>query len=324
MKIFVSLASYRDPLLWFTVHDAYKKAKHPENLVFAIVDQGSAPQYRHVEKTGFATQIRYVFIQAVDARGACWARHLAQTLYDGEDFFLQVDSHTWFDQDWDALCIGLMQSNYTPNPKKLLTGYPRAFEFKEGKPVDVSGTKDLIYAKVKEGETLKTENPLLAFSSATMPSEYPVPACHIAGGFVFTLGQFCQEVPYDPVLYFTGEEQNLSVRAYTHGYDLLHPPLVPVLHFYGRHKEVRHWAAEDDELRPVRWWDMTKRSDQRMADLLYHGKDLGAYGLGKTRSLRDYASFCGIDYINRVIAPREASPPPQGIAPPPADTPVSG
>jgi hypothetical protein len=69
---------------------------------------------------------------------------------------------------------------------------------------------------------------------------------------------------------------------------------------------------------------MAKRSNERMADLLYHKKDLGIYGLGKVRTLRDYATFCGIDYENRVIAPSPASPPPQGTAPPPTSTPASG
>lgn len=323
MTIFVSIASYRDPLLWFTVNDCYKKAKNPKDLVFGIVDQGSIPQHRAVDKTGFADQIRYVFIGAVDARGACWARHLVQSLYHNEDYFLQVDSHSWFDQDWDELCIQLMKSNYTPNPKKLYSCYARGFEFIDGKPTDTSGTKDLIYSKVKEGETLKDHDPLLAFTSDIMQSDYPVPACHIGAGFIFTLGQFVREVPYDPCLYFNGEEQNIAVRAFTHGYDVLHPPLAPVYHFYGRNKEFRHWASEDDELRTVKWYDFAKRSNERMADLLYHKKDLGIYGLGKVRTLRDYATFCGIDYENKVIAPSSPRPPRPSTSIPLINIPVS-
>jgi hypothetical protein len=35
-KIFVQIASYRDPELIPTIKDCIDKAKHPENLVFAI------------------------------------------------------------------------------------------------------------------------------------------------------------------------------------------------------------------------------------------------------------------------------------------------
>ena len=41
-------------------------------------------------------------------------------------------------------------------------------------------------------------------------------------------------VPYDPTLYFLGEEITLAVRAYTHGYDLFHPSETIVWHEYTR------------------------------------------------------------------------------------------
>ena len=40
-KIFVSIASYRDPELLSTLRDLINKAKYPENLVFSIAWQHS-------------------------------------------------------------------------------------------------------------------------------------------------------------------------------------------------------------------------------------------------------------------------------------------
>ena len=39
MKIFISIASYQDPMLELTILNAYEKAKRPENLVFGVCDQ---------------------------------------------------------------------------------------------------------------------------------------------------------------------------------------------------------------------------------------------------------------------------------------------
>ena len=36
-KIFISIASYRDPELLPTIRDAIKRAEQPENLVFAKI-----------------------------------------------------------------------------------------------------------------------------------------------------------------------------------------------------------------------------------------------------------------------------------------------
>ena len=40
-KIFIQIASYRDPQLLPTIKDCISKAKHPNNLVFAIAWQHS-------------------------------------------------------------------------------------------------------------------------------------------------------------------------------------------------------------------------------------------------------------------------------------------
>ena len=39
MKIFIQVASYRDPQLIPTIESALENAKHPENLVFGIARQ---------------------------------------------------------------------------------------------------------------------------------------------------------------------------------------------------------------------------------------------------------------------------------------------
>ena len=40
-KIFIQIASYRDPQLVPTIKDCIEKAKYPENLIFAITWQHS-------------------------------------------------------------------------------------------------------------------------------------------------------------------------------------------------------------------------------------------------------------------------------------------
>jgi hypothetical protein len=39
-----------------------------------------------------------------------------------------------------------------------------------------------------------------------------------------------------------------------------------------------------------------------MTALLQHNADLGIYGLGKARTLAEYANFSGIDYRSKTIA----------------------
>jgi hypothetical protein len=98
------------------------------------------------------------------------------------------------------------------------------------------------------------------------------------------------------------------VRAYTHGWDIYHTTHVPIYHLYNTgevetsHREL-HWSPDVDEKRNQRWWDLDNKSKERMTNLLHRNKDLGVYGLGKSRSLVEYANFSGIDYRNKTLAP---------------------
>ena len=55
MKIFISIASYQDPLLESTIISAYESSKNPENLVFGVCDQSSYPL--DIDKFSFKDQI---------------------------------------------------------------------------------------------------------------------------------------------------------------------------------------------------------------------------------------------------------------------------
>ena len=99
MKIFVSIASYQDPLLETTIKSAVERAHNPNNLHFSICDQSSNPI--NIDSLLPNVKITYEHVEPIDSEGPCWARHKIQKAYDGEEFFLQIDSHMQFEDGWD-------------------------------------------------------------------------------------------------------------------------------------------------------------------------------------------------------------------------------
>ena len=91
MKIFISIASYQDPLLETTVLSAFNNAITPENLHFGICDQSLKPL--DISLFSFASQISYEHIDPKISEGPCWARHRIQNFYENEDYYFQIDSH---------------------------------------------------------------------------------------------------------------------------------------------------------------------------------------------------------------------------------------
>ena len=44
------------------------------------------------------------------SRGGPWARNRAQSLWRGEPYTLQVDSHMKFEPEWDAKLVDMLES----------------------------------------------------------------------------------------------------------------------------------------------------------------------------------------------------------------------
>ncbi|KNC56390.1 uncharacterized protein AMSG_02359 [Thecamonas trahens ATCC 50062] len=137
--IFVSVASFRDPLCPLTLASALLAARRPQRVVFGLVDQGVAsepdgepdaasfepcaqalerlygdeirvatgcPKPGPFDCSGFLREIR---VSEADSRGPAVARAMATSLLHGNDaYYMQIDSHTVFGPHWDTALIRML------------------------------------------------------------------------------------------------------------------------------------------------------------------------------------------------------------------------
>lgn len=298
-KIFVQIAAYRDPELLPTIRDCIKKAEKPENLVFGIAWQRSKEDvWDTLEEYKDDPRFKIIDIDYKDGLGTCWARHKLNELYDGEKYTLQLDSHHRFVRNWDKKCKimidNLVQAGHE-NP--ILTTYVPSYDPQN----DPAG-------RVKEVWKLNfdrfTPEGIIFMLPANVENaelyELPIHTRFFSAHFMFTFGQFVKDVPYDPNLYFHGEEISMAVRAYTQGYDLFTPNEIICWHEYTRKGRVRHW----DENK--KWEELNAKSLKRVKQLLgVDGEkanyEFGQYGLGSKRSLEEYETYAGIRFADRAI-----------------------
>lgn len=298
-KIFIQIASYRDPQLILTIKDCLQKAKHPENLTFGIAWQFSPEdEWDNVDEFRADPRFRIIEINYKLAEGTCWARNKIQQCYDDEEYTLQLDSHHRFIQDWDAELIKMYKALKEKGHKKpLITGYLPSFDPEK----DPEGR---IHVPWKMNFDRFAPEGVVFFLPASIDEfkelDSPVPARFYSGHFAFTTGKFAQEVQHDPDYYFHGEEISIAVRAFTHGYDLFHPHKVIGWHEYTRRGKTKHW--DDNQ----RWGERNARSHQRNRQLFGMEETIepinfGKYGFGKERTLEDYERYSGISFKRRAV-----------------------
>lgn len=299
-KIFIQIASYRDPQLIPTIEDAINNALHPENLVFSIArqyhdDDGFDDLSQYSEDLRF----RILNIPYNESKGVCWARNLTQQMYDDEEYTLQIDSHMRFRKNWDYYLINMVKNLQKKGHKKpLLTGYVSSFNPENDPQERIQEPWRMVFDRfIPEGA--------IFFLPETIPYwkglKSPVPARFYSAHFCFTLGQFAKEVPHDPQFYFHGEEISIAVRAYTHGYDLFHPHILTLWHEYTRKGRTKQWDDDKEWGEKNRLAHLKNRKLFSMDGEVYNPEEFGIYGFGTERTLRDYEKYAGINFKDRSV-----------------------
>lgn len=288
MTVFVSVASYRDPELAPTVLDCLAKAGHPDEVRVVVCWQHRGDE--DVSAIAADPRVKLLDVDARDSRGACWARAQVMRHYTDEDWFLQVDSHTRFAPDWDTRVIA--SAHATGAAKPVITCYPSTYD----PATEFTGTgvpSETVVARwTTDGLPVYAQRRIRDLSGTSMPARF------VAGGFLFAPGTFVREVPYDPNIYFHGEEITVALRAYTWGYDLFHPTEVLSWHYYIRKEHPRHWTDHVGSDGGTSWPVLDRASRRRVNNLLRYPTP-GRFGVGTVRTLADYEVYSGCDFRRR-------------------------
>jgi len=301
-KIFVSIAAYRDPELIPTIKDLLSTCSNPSDLHICIGWQHSKEDtWDTLDEFKDDPRFTIIDVDYKEAKGVCWMRKQIQDYYQGEEYYLQLDSHHRFSQDWDVTLKDYLHylqcKNYL---KPILTAYiPGYFPDRdpEGRVQEVWGLN--IQRFMPSGVIFLQPHHVDNWQELTEPFK----ARFISAHFIFTVGKFVEEVPYDELLYFHGEESSLAARAYTYGYDLFSPHRPIVWHEYTREGKKKHWDDNQD------WKQRDDDSYARYRKLM--GQDEGCTScqrksiapryFGTARTFEQYEKYAGLKFSTRQI-----------------------
>lgn len=293
-RILILIASYRDHEIANTVRSALEMAACPNDVRFAICHQFDSDTKHLLDEWKADHRFSIDEVPFAQSQGCCWARNRTFRLFDDEAYILQIDAHTRFADQWDLRYIHMLET--ADSSKPIITSYPSSFTIGDDGEVELdttAGPQRLVIAKERDDLTVLQTTEKLVDQSAPQPSPT------LAAGQLFTIGQFCHDVDYDPQLYFAGEELSLAARAFTSGYDLFCPNDVLIWHLY-EHDEPKHWEDHDT-------YDESHVVAVKRLRTLFQGDQgaLGRYGLGTTRSLAEFEALAGVDLQNAPLSQLE-------------------
>lgn len=290
MSIFISLASYREPELRFTIESAIRNASKPEELYFGVYSQVEDGEHPDLSDIPNLTE---VVVPASEARGPGYARAQVMKMFGDQDYFLQIDAHSIFAKDWDIRVVNLYNKirRETKNDKVIISfwGKPYMRDF---------DTNEVILGVYQNGDwdvNVPHYTELVRYKESWIGSRVEIPrsmnyhesACAL-GGFIFADKRIVDEVPYDEDVAWTGEEIMFSVRAYTRGWKIYSPKMLLLYHNYERHDNPRVWNDK-----PENWKEYEAKGRRKMYEALTLKLD-GPYGIGDKDLYVDYQKRFGV------------------------------
>jgi len=320
--IFVSIASYRDRMCSRTLSSLYAEAKNPSHVYVGICQQNN-----HATDTDcvlgvdlesdlfqewIVSNVRILRIPNDQAQGPTFARYYCSLLYNQEDFFFQIDSHSLFTKHWDERLITMMddlQFKYNIQ-KPVISHYCDIYENYSSEPLH--GTVTTMTSMGLE------ENHMIFFLGAEYlpPLSHPRVGAFISGQMFFCSGEFLKELPFDPFLpdLFFGEEILLTLRFYTHGYDIFTPNQNIIYHSYTRDKEPKYWVDKrieySDSINKTKYLVGMVNTESFNPSIIRDEQvrqSIHIYGMGNQRSVSHYWNWIGLDPIVFASSPRSTT-----------------
>ena len=301
--IFVHLPSYRDPELVPTIKDALKNVKYPKRIHFGICRQYH-PDDKFDDLSEYKNDKRFNIYECLytEAKGLPWARAVInKQLMGKQDYILQLDSHHRFEKDWDVTLIEMHNQREKQGYKPILAAYlPLYTPFNDPGGRTMEPWQQHFVCFYPHGTIFIRPGLLTGWQDMT---EAPF-SRFLSGHFCFARAEWAKEIKHDPDIYFSGEEINLTVRSYTHGYDMFHPYKLVVWHSTMREERSGMLKWDDDAKQGVDWWNKQETARAKIRQLFCtedNGFDLTGYDLGIARTLAEYEVYAGVNFKTRSV-----------------------
>jgi hypothetical protein len=239
----------------------------------------------------------YKKIHYSESSGVGYARSLIQTFIRPQDeYFFQIDSHSQFKQNWDIQLLEDYKkcSEYWGDPI-ILSSYPYGYLYDEFGNFEYTKFENptSVKAIISDNESLRYACKYREYTG----NEFGVYSGYFCAGLVFGKTELFIETPYDPNIYFNGEEQTLSIRFYEKGVKIIAPPKNYMYHDYVGKKRKRQWDGVQEFYQAN-----DQKSIQRLNDFYECSLEDSQYSVKDKNSIFDWV-YCFVDLEHKDLLP---------------------
>lgn len=229
-SIFVSIASYRDSKVKDTIINLFEKCSNPDRLRVVVALQDEQSAYDEILKLPYPN-LEVLFTEYQNTKGVVWARNRIRDKFENEDYFLQLDSHMRFKNDWDLILVN--QHKSMSNNKVIISTYPNHCDIPdvEEEYLKLPFNAPLVFRNfLNSPESM--DNRWRAKNLDSLNDFEIYDNKRISAAFLFVKGNWVNEVKMPEQMVFSGEEDAMTYLSFLKGWDIKLPSEACVYHNY--------------------------------------------------------------------------------------------
>ena len=273
MSIYIALCCLGvDTELIKTIKSAKDNAENPDDIHIGIAFIGNKDFYQKtMEQCSEYSNITTKFYELKNNLGVGKGRSFATSMYNNQDYFLQVDAHTFFLQNWDKYLIERFKlaCQETGNEKTVISGFPGRYGYVDDEgnnvfwvdsrssypvylkdiycltPENFGGIKYNIFKSYRK--LIPKWNPVnneVILNNAYSENNF-IPLIKISAAFMFGNKNLANYTGLEPGSEFWEEEILQSINLIAEGFTLVFSgPEIPINHFYSEDKRGNEGTRE--------------------------------------------------------------------------------
>lgn len=292
-KILVEIAAYCDPELLNTINSALIQADNPDRVYFSVCYQSDDEEdYKKLKEI---KNCKVKWLKQSEARGSCYARYLCQQMIDDEEYVYQIDSHMRFVKHWDTKLIEELLS--LNDPKAIISFYPAdcngemMFYPLDDKAFDNPTTGGIMYVTGFREESLPFVSTCCELVDTDEKSH--LRSVLISAGNFFAFSGAHKEALHDPEMYFYGDELCMSIKLFTHGWNVYNSKQAYIYHQYCR--ADRKFPSVNNAMNVEK---------NKLVELIQNKNNkeyLLKENYGLERTIDEFEKYSGIDFENELL-----------------------
>lgn len=300
--IFIAIAAYNENFLIQTIDSAFDMAENPDLLrigVFSLNSDNVLPKYDH-------PNVRMLTAQFPSLLGVCPSRIAALFLYKDEDYYLQVDGHMLFEQNWDTKVKEKYELIKKDFDKPIITTYvPWWCNRPDGSIFGYKPISDIPAMPIEFSKSIfDYDVPMQDGYNVDWTNKEYHEHYGFSAHFVFTEPHFIKEIVPDIDMMFFGEEHTTALRAWTRGYRMfaIKNPIVwhyNKLNHFGKdvlYKNDRHMTMGDHNASQI--FHVKNAEAIKKVRKILTGEILGYWGSPTKELLDEYQKKSNFDFTN--------------------------